>query len=179
MFYLFFFSSLGFALPDFDKAEKEIQYLKPSEVQSFPQEVKAKLEKENCRIPIVPGSKEPNGWAKGSFANKDQTDWAVLCSNKGKSAIKIVWGGVSKPCPGSLNLQPNNRYLQTFGEGNIIFSRSISSIQPNEIATHFKKNNSHLPKALNQDGIVDAFIDKGSTIHFCVAGKWQNELGAD
>lgn len=165
---------MAFALPAFDKAEKEIQFLKPSQIQSLPQSIKLTLEAENCMIPVVPGSKNSSGWTKGSFANKNQTDWAVLCSNKsGESKIRVIWGGANKPCSDSLNLEPNKRYLQRRDESNIIFSRSISSIRSNEMTKYLKQ------KTFIKDGIVDAFLDKGSTIHFCTAGKWQSEVGGD
>jgi hypothetical protein len=154
--------------------------LKPHNVKELPAPVQKRLEAESCLIPTVPGAQGPTGWVKGKFAKKNQTDWAVLCSNKyGKSEIKVVWGGKEKPCPDSFGLRENKTYLQVQDANTIMFSRSVGSISPNEMVSYLKKAKAPIPSSFEQDGIVDAFIGKGSTLHFCTSGNWQEVPGAD
>ncbi len=123
---------------DFKSAAKLIKYMKPSEVKEFPKLVLTELDKEKCLIPVVPGMSVSTGWAKGKFADKDQTDWAILCSNNGKSKIKVVWGGNNKPCPDSFNLGEDKQYLQTQVNG-IEFSRMVATSKPKEIISYLKR----------------------------------------
>lgn len=177
---LIIYANIVFAAPDFDRAEKEIKFLNPGDVKEFPAEIKKTLERERCLIPTVPGNHGPTGWTKGSFAKKNQVDWAVLCSNKsGKSEVQIVWCGKSSPCSNSFGLSENRNYLQVQDADKIIFSRSIDSIGSAEVIKYLLKAKAPLPSSLGQDGIVDAFIGKGSTIHFCTSGSWQEVLGSD
>lgn len=181
LFFVIAYSSIGSAVPDFDKAAKEIQYLKPSEVKQFPQTVKTALQNENCLIPVVPGAQGPTGWAKGTFAEKGQTDWAVLCSNAGVSKVKVVWGGKNKPCPDFFGSAEDKTFLQTQDtEGNTItFSRMVGAIGPKKVVAYLKRSGGPTPSNLSQDGIVDAFVGKASTVHLCTSGNWQEIPGAD
>ncbi|MEK6774887.1 MAG: hypothetical protein AABY64_13165 [Bdellovibrionota bacterium] len=171
---------MAFAAPDFDKAEKDIKFLKPNEVKELPLSVKNVLESENCEIPVMPGAQKPTSWAKGSFAEIGQTDWAVLCSNSSsKSQVRIIWGGKSKPCPESFGFADNKTYLQVQDENTIMFSRMIGSVGPKRVVSLLKKSKGPLPSSFSQDAIVDSFVGKGSTAHFCTAGNWQEVIASD
>lgn len=172
--------ALAAAAPNFEKAEKEIKFLKPDSVKEFPDKIKKALEASNCMIPTVPGAQGPTGWAKGTFADKEQTDWAVLCSDKfGKSRVEIIWGGKKSPCPNSFGSSSNKTFLQVQDKNTIMFSRMVGSIGPRKVISYMKKVNHPLSQKFSQDGIVDSFIGKASTVHFCTAGKWQKIPGAD
>lgn len=175
------FSVFTLATPDFNRAEREIKFLNPSEVQEFPESVKTKLQKDNCLIPTIPGSQGPTGWARGSFAKRGQTDWAILCSNSsGKSEIKIIWGGKDKPCIESFTSSENRNYLQVQDTaGTITFSRMIGMLSADQVFSLLKKAKASLPSNFKHDCIVDAFVGKGSLIYFCSNGKWENVPGAD
>ncbi len=147
-------------------AAKEIQLLKPSEIKQFPAAVKKALEAEKCMIPSVSGAKQPSGWAKGKFADKIQTDWAVLCSDKnGKSKIKVVWGGRDFACPDSFAMSPNK-------------SRAIHSVSHQQVIAYLKKDRKEAPKTFQQEGIADVFVEKASVVYFCSGGKWMRTTGS-
>lgn len=175
------FLPLSFAAnPDFDKAAKEIRYLKPSEVKQFPDAVKTALQSESCLIPVVQGAQGPTGWAKGTFAEKGQMDWAVLCSNAGTSKVKVVWGGKNKPCPDSFGATEDRTFLQVQdAAGTVTFGRMVGTIEPRKVVAYLKRSGAPTPSNLSQDGIVDAFVGKASTVHLCTSGKWQEIPGAD
>lgn len=79
--------------------EKRIKYIKPSEIEpsancpKMPLHIVEYLEKSGCLIPQSDYIKNTHGGFQIPFGNKEQNDWAVLCSKNGFSSIWIFWNG--------------------------------------------------------------------------------------
>ena len=90
----------------------------------------------------------------------------------------MFWGGAHK-CNSELSGGGDKAWLQVIGDEKIGFSRAISRAAKGLISEYRKEYGGVLPPAMSHDGIEDAFIEKGSTIHYCVADKWIELTGSD
>jgi hypothetical protein len=162
----------------------KIRTLPPSAFPELPKTIAKRLETLGCDIPQVPGEAKPQNAVHGFFARPGQTDWAVLCSRAGKSAILIFWG---KPtaCSGELAIRDDSNYLQGDAGGHLVYSRQISSASGRKIleyAKAFSQDGTGKAPAnprLDHAGIEDVFVGKASEIYYCSQGKWETLQGAD
>jgi hypothetical protein len=70
--------------------------------------------------------------------------------------------------------------LQTVdGKGTIGFSRYISTVDKQYIASHYRAYGGRKPPVITHHGISDAFLGKASTVHYRHRGKWLELQGAD
>jgi hypothetical protein len=125
-----------------------------------------------CRIPQMPGCKEPCNVIAGHFLNAKDTSWAVLCSNSGSSRI-LVFSKSSATPVASLCPAPDSSYMQGIVGVAMGFSRFITVADQGNIVAH---NPSERP---SHDGIDDGFEGKASHIHYLGSGQWRELTGAD
>ncbi len=152
-----------------DIAEGKIERLVPDAFPQLPDDVRATLEHEGCRVPQAWGEDEPHNVVNGSFAVTGQTDWAVLCSVNGRSSILVFWGGAAT-CPSPLAASlPDRSFLQQTGVDGILFSRGIAAITLRE---RYWPIDESLPDGPTHDAITDAFYEKGATAYYCKDGTW-------
>ncbi len=146
--------------------------LAPAAFRELPKSVAADLDKGGCVIPQTYSVTTPHNVVAGSLRGARQKDWAVLCSDGRNSAVLVYWGG-SAGKVSTLFLMPDENYIRDIGNGREGYSRRIGVVPPAQI----KKKN---PRAhVTHDGLEIAFIEKGSTIHYCDQGKWSRLVGAD
>lgn len=142
---------------------EEITYLAPDEVRALPPRVRSKLKQMGCLIPRKSWEGHRNV-IQGSFARKDQRDWAVVCSVEGKFHIHLFWGGTAScepriPLRGWLPIERvGKRYIwqmyENFGEPK--------------------------PPPITHDGLDAIFVGKAaSVIYYCHEGKWLELNGSD
>lgn len=160
---MIFISLITMAQISFGAAD--FQYIKPADIKQFPAAVKKALEEDKCLVPSDPRSKDPVGWTKGKFADKHQTDWAVLCSiPAGKTKIKVVWGGKDFACPDSIALQPAR------------IQRTVQAVPFKKLVDVLRKDKRNTPKQFEADGIQDSVVQKTSIVYFCNNGRWEKTL---
>ncbi len=174
--FYFFLTSMTFAELDWEKAEKEIEFLKSEK--SIPLKIKKALNTQGCSIPQSKFSKKPHNFVQGRFSSNTKKDWALLCSKGGKSSIFVIWEK-GTPCPSSLATHEDKNYLQTIDKNKIGYSRVLSSASKKTILAHQKAYRGPLPKSLDHEGIDDSFSEKASVTYFCENGKWLELQGAD
>ncbi|HLP99332.1 MAG TPA: hypothetical protein VK149_12910 [Sideroxyarcus sp.] len=144
-----------------DDAAKAITRLSPKEFPQLPSEAVTNLIKLGCTIPQPTFFiKDKANVISGSFAKRGQKDYAVLCSLNGVSHIQLIWGGASR-CESEIEFSEDRGYLQVVLPGEISYSRTIGTVIG------------------NVDGIEDSYIEKASSIFYCVNGKWTEVQGAD
>jgi hypothetical protein len=157
---------------DWDKAEREIRRLPPSTITELPREIASSLETQGCTIPQVYDRTQPSNVIKGSFADRGQTDWAVLCSRNGRSSLLIFWGGPSRCPPQPLDAADRD-FLQGVLLGDVAgYSRQIDAIGRDRIVEfYFNVEGGFLP-SVDHQAIEHMFVDKSSVAYYCYRGKW-------
>ena len=156
--FLRLFACLGLVLvvPNGAGQARTIRRLQPSEFKELPLAFAQRLTARGCTIPQTRGKdqKGPVNVIHGEFAQHGQTDWAVLCSARGRSVILIFWGGPTR-CPDEVENLPD-------GNGRFIFpAKEIDNSMDEPIQ-----------RPITHQGIGDAWVDKGSKINFCEKGQW-------
>ena len=161
-------------------ADRETVRLAPSSFTALPEATRTYLKARRCTIPQTPWDQQPHNVIKGHFKNPGQVDWAVLCSVANKSRILVFWGDPAiavSEIPGSRS--DDKKWLQGGGEGEIDFSRVISTVDSNYITDHSSWYGGKVPQLLDHEGIDDAFSEKGSRVHYWYDGEWLQLTGAD
>lgn len=164
---------------DWDRAESEIQRLKPSEFPELPEVLVAELQSRGCTIPQL-GYPSPHSHnvIHGEFAVKGRKDWVVLCSKNRVSSILIFWGGSPENTSEIAEFQ-DHIFLQGQGNGQIFYSRALGVAGQEYILDHYKKYIGPNPPPIDHEGINDMFVEKASTVHYYNQGKWFKVPGSD
>lgn len=153
--------------------------LAPSAFPQLPRAVARALTRRGCTVPQASYPAAPHNVISGRFARKGQTDWAVLCSRRGSSAILVFWGGTAKSVA-EIARARDASYLQTIdGAGKIGFSRSIGVADRKHILRHYRELGGPKPPPITHDGIENAFVEKASGIHYFHHGRWLRLQGMD
>jgi hypothetical protein len=144
----------------------------------LPGEIVKGLKTLKCTVPQTYENRKPHNVIQGSFAEENQTDWAVLCSKNGVSSIKIFWGGAAK-CPSVISGSHDRKWLQGIGNDKIVYSRAIGPASKETILGYHKAFGGPTPPPISHQGIDDYFVGKASVVHYCSNGKWIEFTGAD
>jgi hypothetical protein len=160
------------------EAEKQIVRLEPMMFNELPSEIVKELKALKCTVPQTYENSKPHNVISGSFAEKNQTDWAVLCSRNGVSSIKIFWGGAAR-CPSEISESQDKNWLQGIGNDKIGYSRAIEPASKKAILEYHKEYGGPTPPPISHQGIDDYFVGKASVVHYCSDGKWIALTGAD
>jgi hypothetical protein len=97
----------------------------PRSFKQLPPIVQETLVAEGCGIPESGGAHLPSSNViQGQFAASGQNDWAVLCTKRGRTSIRVFWGGPAS-CPGELARHKSEHAINLDGsEGRISTERS-------------------------------------------------------
>ena len=161
------------------KANADVVRLSPILFPELPKGVVRKLQSMGCTIPQAKEISARHNVIKGHFKRPKQTDWAVLCSRRGVSAIIVFWGG-SANSTSQIARARDAGFLQTIdGNGTIGFSRSLLAVDKSYIVEHYRNYRGPKPPPIDHQGIDDGFLGKASTIHYNFRRKWRELQGAD
>ena len=158
--------------PDAEFEEEYIYYASPMEFEHVPVEIKDRLTQLECTIP-QPGLgfnlDQLHNLVSGEFGQVGQTDWAAVCSRKGRSEILVLWGG-REHCQSIVVAERlDSVYTQMWGPNGMGYSRLISSFSPSQ--ERLFKIDDDLPERTHE-AIQDYFMDKAGTSFYCHEGKW-------
>jgi hypothetical protein len=175
-----------------EKGSEQTVRLSPSAFPQLPKVIQSDLSRRGCLIPqpvLTGATLQPNykssNVISGEFQKPGQTDWAVLCSVEGRSAILVFWNGSVNNTEQLGNFLPDKGWLQGMGtdlktsEPLIEYSRGIFSVDKKYIVDHFKAYGGPQPPPVDHQGIDDAFLGKGSEVRYWYKGKWLTLQGAD
>lgn len=171
------FAAGAIAEDDWQAAEKKIVRLAPSAFPRIPEPIRDWLDANACTIPQHYADPNPHNIVRGRFTGTESSDWAVLCSRRGVSAV-VVFAEGSASAPYELNPARDAAYLQGIGDGRIGFSRLIEVADPTRIRGYFEYYGEKAPP-LSHDGIDDIFDPKASVVHYFARGRWHQWAGAD
>lgn len=160
-------------------ADKAMVRLKPGVFTQLPKSIILHLQKRGCTIPQAFGETEPHNVIRGQFAKTNQFDWAVLCSRNRVSTILIFWNGSAKSIA-EIARADDRDYLQTIsGGGEAGFSRVIEVVDKDYILEHYREYGGKKPPQIRHQGINDAYVEKGSSVHYFYLNRWLQLQGAD
>jgi hypothetical protein len=165
---------------EWSDADRATPRLAAAEVPELPAPVRADLERRGCRIPQAFSHRKPANFARGSFLGTDREDWAVLCSIERASRILVYAGGTTQrvlEVPGSLRQDAD--YLREVGGGRIGFSRNVTAIAPVQAHRRQTETLGRVMVRLKYAGIEDAFLEKGSRVHYFNGMKWMQAQGRE
>ena len=153
--------------------------LSPQSFHQLPRIIIRNLQNRGCTIPQEFGNSEPHNVVSGEFITRGQRDWAVLCSRKRSSSILVFWSGSVRKVS-AIAPSPDIGFLQTIdGGGSIGFSRAIGAVGRDYILKHYHEYGGPKPPKIDHEGINDAYVEKGSVVHYYYLGKWLELQGAD
>jgi hypothetical protein len=99
-----------------ETADERTIRIDPDKIEGLPAEIMADLLFRGCTIPQWYRADETKGIIKGSFFSPDSSDLAVLCSIDRVSTI-LVYRDSSTSEIHEINQAPDERYIQSIGEG--------------------------------------------------------------
>jgi hypothetical protein len=153
--------------------------LSPAAYPRLPRRVRRDLRSRGCTIPQTFADTRPHNVISGEFARRGQTDWAVLCSRNGVSSILVFWGGSAKSV-GEIARGADRNFLQVVGRnGEIGFSRSITTVGRGYILNHYRVYGGPKPPRIDHQGIDDGYLEKASYVLYYHRGKWLELQGTD
>jgi hypothetical protein len=158
-------------------ALRTVRRLPPSAFPNLPTAIRHQVEVRGCEIPqeAFGGGNNANNVIAGEFAQRGQKDWAILCSKDRNSSILVFWGRPTS-CSAEIRSEVDAKYLQGDGTGRFVYSRGIRAVTEAQLRGYAD----HPPAGLmKHQGIEDAFIGKGSTVVYCIDGRWKDIASAD
>ena len=164
--------------PNVQEADLQIVRLSPTRFLQLSNGVLNELARPNCTIPQVADEKIPQNVIKGSFIEKGELDWAVLCSVHGNSGILIFRNQSAKHVI-EVARQADKDRLQGGADGKMGYSRAISPVDRAFILEHYQAYGGPAPPPIDHQGIDDAFVGKASVVLYFYRGKWLQLTGAD
>ncbi len=164
--------------PNVQEADLQIVRLSPTRFLQLSNGVLNELARRNCTIPQVADEKIPQNVIKGSFIEKGELDWAVLCSVHGNSGILIFRNQSAKHVI-EVARQADKDRLQGGADGKMGYSRAISPVDRAFILEHYQAYGGPTPPPIDHQGIDDAFVGKASVVLYFYRGKWLQLTGAD
>jgi hypothetical protein len=137
------------------------------------------MEKRGCTVPQPAGSERRRNVITGHFTRAKGSEWAALCSRDRRSSV-LVFHGDGFGSVDELGEGADADYLQTLPGGRIGFSRALLVASPRTIKRIPTEERASLrARVIDRDGIVDAFVGKGSMIWYWLDGKWVLLPGSD
>ncbi len=161
-----------------DRADRQIRRLQPEVFNGLPQNIRKVLKDRGCTIPQSYASSDPHNVISGQFRVKGQQDWAVLCSIDSASSIVVFWDGDVKQIA-EIAKRPDKYWLQEIGDGNIAYSRNISTAASDAIGDYDQAGQGQRTAAFDHDGINDTFLEKGLVVYYWHDGNWLELIPPD
>jgi hypothetical protein len=166
------------AVEDWNSADSLTVRLPPSEFEILPQNIVQYLEKNGYTIPQCWCETGPHNVISGTFVKKGQSDWAVLASRNRVSRILVFRNGAGQN-PDEISELPDRNFLIETENDSKGFTRAISTVGEDRIMMYYDAYGGTEPPPIEYDGINDAFIERGSVIHYYYNGEWLSLTGAD
>ena len=160
------------------RAEAAIVRQPPASFPGLPPAVRTDLDRRGCQVPQAYADRVPANVIRGEFTRAGQTDWAVLCSVDGQSAILVFRSGIATSVD-ELARRPDADFLQVVAPGVIGYSRGINTIPRAELMRRRGRLGPLAPATLDHGAIDDAFVEKASTIRYWDGRRWLELPGSD
>jgi len=150
--------------------------LSPDQMAKIPLAVREQLKAERCMIPqngFTQEDPQPNNAIHGSWAAKDQQDWAVLCLKPEQLSVRLFWGG-KRRCDDTIVLA---RYRPNDGHWDDP-ETVLWPADAKEIRSYDRAFGNHNLPLLDHAGLEIGGED-ATTIYYGSEGKWAKLAGND
>jgi len=124
-----------------------------------------------CRVPQAWDTPTPHNVITGSFAQPGQIDWAIVCTEGGRSAIRVVWGG-RKRCPQETELASNANLVKILTKDKVGYLQRIDVADTPAVASLNKRYGQLIPLPILAQGIRQTLVGQTQNVHYCHEGKW-------
>lgn len=161
-----------------EAAARKIRRARIDEFPQLPQGVADELRRRSCRIPQPTPDGPLRNVIQGEFFAKDQTGWAVLCSD-GKSTTLLVFPNDSGESPEALDQTEDSWYVGQDQSGRVLYLKEINTVNRNYIVSCYRAYEGPEPPPIDHHGIDVAFCERASIILYRYEGKWLRLQGAD
>ena len=148
-----------------------VRHLPVSSFPGLPDAVVAELDRRNCLIPQTYEAHGPENVVHGSFGRPGSTDWAVLCSARGKVSLLVFFAGDAQN-PAVLATAPETERIEAHGaNGMLEFDWGIDSASPEQVR-EAQGGMRRRPPRLSHDAIAESIIDGQTMYHFYAGNAW-------
>jgi len=163
---------------------RELQFrIRRLPVNAFPDlpgPVAAALEERGCLIPQTYEAHRPENVIHGSLERAGSSDWAVLCSVKGKVSLLVFFASASPTEPVVLAERLETERLQEHDLTGVLgFNWGIDPASPGRIH-EAQASMRHRPAPPDHDCVADSTIDHKTIYHLYRNGAWERvEVDSD
>ena len=150
-----------------------IRNLPVSSFPDLPPAIADALTARGCLIPQTYEARRPENVVHGSFERPGSSDWATLCSTKGKVSLLVFFAGGSPSEPIVLATASNTDRLQPHdASGQLGFDWGIDPASPHRIRDA-QAAMAHRPAQLDHDCLADSTLDSKTVYHLYRNGVWE------
>ncbi len=165
---------------DLEKADKNTIRLVPEAFPQLPDPIIRDLKSRRCSIPQPWESSRPSNVVSGELKVSGQTDWAILCSVKGKSSVLVYWGALVDQVEEIPGTQISDRkWIRGVAENKVGFSRLITLTKDGFLFDHHEYYPQAAINYVNSNGIVGNYSTQASTVHYWHENQWERMTAND
>jgi hypothetical protein len=147
-----------------------VRHLPPSSFPDLPEAVAGELNQRGCLIPQTYQAHQPENAVHGSFQRAGSSDWAVLCSVKGKVSLLVFPDSTAKASV--LATAPETQRLQVHESNGVLgFNWGIDAASPQAIHDAQIGLRPRPPRP-DHDAIADSEVDHTTIYHYFSNGSW-------
>ncbi|MDE3200561.1 MAG: hypothetical protein KGN79_06525 [Acidobacteriota bacterium] len=148
-----------------------IQRLPVSSFPLLPSEVANELNDRGCMIPQTYEAHQPENVVHASLAHADSSDWAVLCSAKGRVSLLVFLEGMYEH-PKVLASALETARLQVRDSSGVLgFNWGIDRATPRQMHDA-EAGLERRPPAIDHDALADSKIERHTVYHVYTHGVW-------
>ncbi|WP_287130871.1 hypothetical protein [Candidatus Cyanaurora vandensis] len=125
----------------------------------------------DCTVPQAFDTPQPHNVLKGEFAQAGQRDWAIICSQGGRSAIRVAWGGPRR-CPSELELTSNENLVKSLPDNKFGYTQRLELVEPAAVDRLNRRYGNLIPSPIAYQGLRQVLIGQTTQVQYCHEGKW-------
>ncbi|GGG92480.1 hypothetical protein [Silvibacterium dinghuense] len=154
-------------LADGSEVSYRIRLMPLNSFPDLPRAVEKTLEQRGCLIPQTYEARQLENVIHGSFEKQGTSDWAVLCSTNGTTALLVFFA--SQPGVAiMLRRQPDAQWLGSESVGEYGSAWGIAVAPASQVTAAMGRG----AALADHDGIADTNVERSNAVHYFHEGKW-------
>lgn len=138
----------------------------------LPESIQTVLDRRGCLVPQTYEAHHPENVIRGSFEDKNSSDWAVLCSANGTVSLLVFFTSRDPDDPFTIASAPETERLHARNATNVLgFDWAIDPATPNQVRDA-QATLPHRPPAVDHDALADSTVDGRTIYHFYAKSNW-------
>lgn len=148
-----------------------IRRLPVSSFPSLPEPVANELNERGCMVPQTYEAHRPENVVRASLSHDGSSDWAALCSEKGKVSLLVFLEGAFEH-PVTLKTAKETERLQAHDPSGVLgFDWGIDRATPRQVRDAMA-GREHRPPAIDHDALADSVIEMHTVYHVYSGDRW-------